>query len=68
MSGGSPAPQPAPIYTPPPPTAPITPAPPPKTTAADVADQIRHLAELRDQGHITAEEFEAKKTELLKRI
>lgn len=69
VSGGGPAPQPTPVYTPPPPSSPIiTPAPPAKTTAADVADQIRHLAELRDQGHITAEEFEAKKQELLKRI
>lgn len=67
VSGGGPAPQPTPVYTPPPSPI-VTPAPPAKTTAADVADQIRHLAELRDQGHITAEEFETKKTELLKRI
>lgn len=65
VSGGGPAPQPAPIYAPSPSPTPATPA---KTTAADVADEIRHLAELRDQGHITAAEFEAKKTELLKRI
>ena len=43
-------------------------ASPPATNAADIADQIRHLAELRDQGHITQEEFDAKKAELLKRI
>jgi hypothetical protein len=67
VSGGNPAPQPAPVYATSPPT-PAAPATPPRTTAADVADEIRHLAELRDQGHITAEEFEAKKTELLKRI
>jgi len=65
-SGGAAAPQPAPIYTPPASSA--TSMTPARTTAADVADQIRHLAELRDQGHITAEEFEAKKSELLKRI
>jgi hypothetical protein len=55
----------------PPPAAPVfTPgAPaPPSANAADIAEQIRHLAELRDQGHITQEEFDAKKAELLKRI
>lgn len=66
VSGGGPVPQhmTTPVYTPPP----SAPATPPKANAADVANEIRHLAELRDQGHITAEEFEAKKTELLKRI
>src|SRR3954471_18236676 len=34
----------------------------------DVADQIAKLATLRDQGAITTEEFEAKKTELLERM
>ena len=33
-----------------------------------IADQINQLAQLRDQGHITAVEFEAKKTELLGRL
>ena len=41
---------------------------PPRGNSNDVADQIRKLAELRDQGHITQAEFEAKKTELLSRI
>jgi hypothetical protein len=36
--------------------------------APDVADQIERLAELRDQGHITPEEYEAKKAELLERM
>ena len=40
----------------------------PANPAADAADTIRHLAELRDQGHITPEEFEAKKAEVLARI
>jgi hypothetical protein len=35
-------------------------------SAPSVADRIRDLASLRDQGLITAEEYEAKKTELLK--
>jgi len=30
--------------------------------------RIRHLGELRDQGLITPEEYEAKKTEVLARI
>lgn len=34
----------------------------------DVADQIRKLAELRDTGVLTADEFEAKKAQLLARM
>jgi Short C-terminal domain len=34
----------------------------------DATEQIRRLAELRDSGALTDEEFEAKKTELLGRI
>ncbi len=34
----------------------------------DVFDQIRRLAELRDEGMIASEEFEAKKKELLDRL
>jgi uncharacterized membrane protein YeaQ/YmgE (transglycosylase-associated protein family) len=34
----------------------------------DVTEQIRKLAELRDEGTITSEEFEAKKAELLNRL
>jgi hypothetical protein len=65
VSGGAPiVPPAAPIFTPPvsPPSA------APKVSAADIAEQIRHLAELRDQGHLTQEEFDAKKAELLTRI
>jgi hypothetical protein len=39
-----------------------------ETQTGDVVDQIRRLGELRDAELITAEEFEAKKTELLKRL
>jgi hypothetical protein len=61
VSGGAPVVQPAaPIFAPPSGNV--------RTSAADIADQIRRLAELRDQGHLTQEEFDAKKTELLKRI
>jgi hypothetical protein len=65
VSGGAPiTPPSAPIFTPPPaPSATVA-----KTSAADVAEQIRHLAELRDQGHLTQAEFDAKKAELLTRI
>lgn len=34
----------------------------------DVAEKIRTLGELRDQGLLTADEFQAKKAELLARI
>jgi hypothetical protein len=37
-------------------------------SAPDVAEQIRKLAELRDQGLLTDSEFQAKKTELLSRM
>jgi hypothetical protein len=35
---------------------------------ASVADQIRQLGELRDQGLVTPDEFESKKAELLQRM
>jgi predicted Zn-dependent peptidase len=34
----------------------------------DVFEQLRKLAELRDAGIVTAEEFDAKKAELLSRL
>jgi uncharacterized membrane protein YeaQ/YmgE (transglycosylase-associated protein family) len=37
-------------------------------TSDDVTEQIRKLAELRDEGALTNEEFEAKKAELLGRL
>ena len=40
----------------------------PCAPADDVPAKIAQLAELRDQGHITPEEFEAKKAELLDRM
>ncbi len=42
--------------------------PPSAQAGGDFADQIRKLAELRDQGHLTQEEFDSKKAELLKRM
>ena len=47
---------------PPAPAAPAAPVPP------GVPEQIEQLARLRDQGHITPEEFEANKAELLGRM
>jgi hypothetical protein len=38
------------------------------TVAPDIPEQIRRLAELRDAGLITQEEFETKKSELLRRM
>jgi len=67
VSGGAPVVQPAAPFFSPPPVATTVPSPA-SANAADIAEQIRHLAELRDQGHLTAEEFEAKKAELLARI
>jgi uncharacterized membrane protein YdbT with pleckstrin-like domain len=61
VAAPAPAPAPAPVPEP-------TPAPPPQASAADTADAIQRLAELRDQGLLTPAEFEAKKAELLARM
>jgi hypothetical protein len=51
-------------------TVPIPPASPPAPggQAGNVAHRLRKLDELRDSGLLTEEEFEAKKTELLKEL
>ncbi|MEP6562339.1 MAG: SHOCT domain-containing protein [Nakamurella sp.] len=38
------------------------------TTASEIGAAIETLAGLRDKGHLTADEFTAKKTELLGRL
>ena len=43
-------------------------AAPAPTPAASVPEQIEQLAHLRDQGHITAAEYEQKKAQLLERM
>ena len=43
----------------------LHPTPP---AAVDIPDQIRKLSLLRDEGVLTAEEFESKKAELLSRM
>jgi hypothetical protein len=65
-SAPAPAPAPAPV---PAPAAPAAPPPTPEVDTADeVADALARLGDLRDQGIISPEEFEAKKTELLGRL
>jgi uncharacterized membrane protein YdbT with pleckstrin-like domain len=44
------------------------PAPAPTVAAPNVPDQIEQLAQLRDAGRITPEEYEQKKSELLDRM
>ena len=46
-------------------TAEAPPPPAPAAPAADPAEELRKYAELRDQGVITNEDFEAKKKQLL---
>jgi Bacterial PH domain/Short C-terminal domain len=45
-----------------------TPDAPAAGDSPDVADQIRKLAQLRDEGLVTAEEYDAKRAELLARL
>jgi Bacterial PH domain/Short C-terminal domain len=62
-SDAGPAPAPAPVAP-----APAPPAGPAHMAGDDVASSIGRLAELRDKGLITPEEYEAKKQELLGRL
>jgi uncharacterized membrane protein YdbT with pleckstrin-like domain len=50
------------------PAAPALAAAPPAPSGQEIADSIERLAQLRDIGAITTEEFEAKKAELLDRM
>ena len=61
------APEPAAAVTPPPPPAP-EPVAEPRNPADDLAATLERLAGLRDKGLITAEEYEAKKRDLLERM
>jgi len=47
------------------PAAPAAPATPAASAAPDYITELKRLAELRDMGIITAEDFEAKKNQLL---
>ena len=53
---------------PPPPPPPVPPSSGAGAGTDDIVDQIRKLADLRDAGILSAEEFEDKKRELLSRI
>jgi hypothetical protein len=57
------------VYAAPPQYAPAPPAPPapasPAGMSSDVISQLKQLAELRDQGILTEEEFAAQKAKLL---
>jgi hypothetical protein len=64
VSGAQPAPPPQASFSPPP----FTPAPQDAPSGGDVFSAIGRLAELRQQGILTEEEFAAKKAELLSRI
>jgi uncharacterized membrane protein YdbT with pleckstrin-like domain len=50
------------------PEAPATPPAAPPAAATDDVDTLARLAELRDSGAITAEEYEVKKAEILSRL
>ena len=64
QAASRPAPAPAPVAPAPAPVA----AAPAAASAQDEAASLVRLAELRDQGVISPEEFDAKKTEILSRI
>jgi uncharacterized membrane protein YdbT with pleckstrin-like domain len=49
------------------PMAPVAPAPP-APSSVDAAETLNRLADLRDRGAITPEEYEAKKSEILARM
>jgi hypothetical protein len=61
QQGSYPYDQPAPAYQEPPPPEYASPAP----AAADPIQQLKDLAELRDQGVLTEEEFAAQKAKIL---
>jgi hypothetical protein len=63
------APSPPPAPTPPPVSAPPpAPAPSARADAAEITQTLSRLADLRDRGAITPEEYQAKKAELLGRL
>lgn len=63
-----PAPSPAASAYAPPPPSPAPTATAPQPVGVSVAEQMRQLNELKEQGLITKDEFNAKKAELLKRL
>ena len=68
VSASAPAvPRPAPAPVAPPPAAPPTPAAP-SLSAQEITNALGNLADLRDRGAISPEEYEAKKQDLLGRL
>jgi hypothetical protein len=61
------APSPDVTPSPPPPVAPVPP-PAPKTDPDEITRTLANLADLRDRGAITADDYEAKKADLLSRL
>lgn len=57
-----------PIGPPPAPPPPPMPIPPPADPSLEITQTLARLADLRDRGAISAEEYEAKKAELLGRL
>jgi len=66
-TGATPTPTP-PAGPEPTPATPAAPSSAPGTPAEDATATLERLASLRDRGLITAEEYDAKKRELLERI
>jgi hypothetical protein len=64
----APAAAPAPVSAPPAPAPAAAPGPSAAMSSADAATALASLADLRDRGAITAEEYEAKKADLLARM
>lgn len=50
------------------PMAEVAPAPPPKADADEITRTLANLADLRDRGAISADDFESKKADLLSRL
>jgi hypothetical protein len=57
--------QPAPAASPAPPTAQPPPAPPPADSVTQRLDQLERLVQLKAQGALTDEEFDAQKKQIL---
>ena len=67
-AAGAPAPMPGPAVAPPPVEAPPVAPAPSRMSADEVTRTLASLADLRDRGAISAEEYEAKKADLLGRL
>jgi hypothetical protein len=64
----TPPPPPEPVVAPPPPPAPVAAPAPRGMSSEDITNALGNLANLRDRGAITPEDYEAKKQDLLGRL